>query len=245
MRRSLNGCFVDFPMLPALLGKVRRRAGREAVQDCWADFLLREDFDDECQWLGSGVSSKDLALDAWRFANLCGLLDADGLTDEGRRLVAGEIDTVEALARGVRTQLVGQDGKSIVDLLLAGAATLAATDHAWARFCPGLLTLETIAIIYLACINGRKCDGLLNDLITWRDVAMHPHGPPDPLLSVEENALTHATAVFAFYSSHDWLAHRIPMNYGEEFATAKLLDFTGLLRAKRLGGNLICLVPPG
>ena len=179
-RRNLNGCFVDFPMLPALLGKVRRRAGREAVQDCWADFLLRKDFDDECQWLGSGVNSKDLAADAWRFANLCGLLDADGLTGEGRRLVAGKIDTVDAFASGVRTQFVGQDGKSIVDLLLADVATLAATDHAWARFCPGLLTLETIAIVYLACINGRKCDRLLNELITWRDVAMHPHGPAGP-----------------------------------------------------------------
>lgn len=244
MRRSLNGHFVDFPMLPLLLRKARRLAERETMQDCWSEHFERKGFDSECQRLDDSADAGRMAQDVWRLANFCGLLDAEGLTGAGRQLAARKINLAETLAHGVRWNLIGQDGQSIIVLLLRGAAKLAATDHPWARFCPGLLTLEMSAIVYWACINGRKCERLLSDLVTWRDVAMHRYGEPDPGLSAEEGAAVHFKAMSDFYLEHEWLAERAPMGYGEEFAMAKLLDFSELLKAKWLGGNRLCLVPP-
>lgn len=244
MRRSPNGHFVDFSMLPLLLRRAKRLTGREAMQDCWAEHFRRKGFDSECQRLDGSADAGRAASDAWRLANFCSLLGEDGLTGSGRQLAARKIDLAETLSNRVRRSLVGQDGQSIVVPLLAGAATLAETDHPWARFCPGLLTIEMSAIAYWACINGRKCDRLLKELVTWRDVAMHRYGKPDPRLSAQEGAAIHFKAMGDFYLQHEWLAERVPMGYGEEFAMAKLLAFAGLLKAKWLGGNRLCLVPP-
>ena len=147
------------------------------------------------------------------------------------------------LARGLRKHLVGQEDIAIVDLLIAGAATLAASSHPWARLCPGLLTIEMSAIVHWACVNARKCQRLMNDLVRWRDAAMHRRGAPNPELSAKENAWIHYEAVAEFYLSHAWLAERVRMPFGEELALAKLLEFAGFLKVEMACKNVTCLVP--
>ena len=243
LRRSLNGCFVDFHLLPDLLRKAQRLDGRQQTQECWADYLSRSGFDGTYQTLDEAADAKGIAEDAWRLANLVGLLTSDGLTGAGRKLLAGNDDLTEVLARGLRKHLVGQEGTAIVDLLVAGVATLAASSHPWARFCPGLLTIEMSAIVHWACVNVRKCQRLMNDLVSWRDAAMHRHGAPDPDRSKEENARIHYEALAGFYLSHAWLAERVRMPVGEELALAKLLEFAGFVKVELACKNVTCLVP--
>ena len=40
MRRSMNGCFVDFHLLPDLLRKAQHLDGRQQTQDYWASSVL-------------------------------------------------------------------------------------------------------------------------------------------------------------------------------------------------------------
>ena len=185
------------------------------------------------------------AVHAWRLATVTGLLDQDGLTELGQRVVDRTADVEDALAVGVRDCMIGQDGIEIVPLLQRGASILARTNHVWARCCPGLLPIEMEAIVYWACAAAPRCLKLLDELIILRDVAMHRlREPPDSQVSDAENTELHEEMVTNFYLSHRDLAADTPMPYGGTLAMTRLLEFTGLLHARDSGGHSVYLIPP-
>ena len=245
-RRGLNGYFVDFHLLPEMLSRSTGLDGKAAIQRDWAAFLNQTDHDEHYQALE--VQSPSVArttVHAWRLATLTGLLDQDGLTELGQRVVDRTADVEDALAVGVRDCMIGQDGIEIVPLLQRGASILTRTNHVWARCCPGLLPIETEAIVYWACVASPRCLKLLDELILLRDVAMHRvGGPPDRRMSDAENTELHAEMATNFYLSHRDLAEDTPMPYGGTLAMTRLLDFTGLLHARVIGGYLVYLIPP-
>ena len=245
LRRGPSGFFVDFDLLPALLRKADKLSGREQVQACWAELLAETGYSSDFQRNDGDTPDAvaGLASDAWRFANLMGLLTDGGLTSAGRLVADGAVELSQALTQGIEKHLVGQGGIEILPLLQSGAATLAKTDDVWARHCPGLLPIEMGAIIHWACVNERKCSNVMDNLVTWRDVAMHRRGEPDPRLNDHENAVVHYNTVVDFYLSHPWLAEHTPMSYGEELAMAKLMDFAGLLVERPLGRFMSYLTP--
>ena len=180
------------------------------------------------------------------WVNLTGLINTDGLTAHGHRVVDGTADFEDVLALGVRECMLGQDGIEIVPLLQRGATILAKTNHVWARCCPGLLPIEMEAIVYWASVESPRCLELLDDLIVMRDVAMHRIGePPDSQVSAAENAGIHEEMVTNFYLSHRSLAEDTPMPYGGTLAMTRLLAFTGLLLARDIEGRSVYLIPPG
>ena len=245
MRRSPNGAFVDFHLLPVLLRRAAACESRERTVAEWALLMGRLNCSTRFQEHDGAPADLDLlASDTWRLASLSGLLSESGRTEAGRRVADAEDDAAAALADGISKYLVGQGGAQIVPLLQMGAGELSGTDHVWARFCSGLLPIEMGAIVHWACIDTRKCRELLDNLVTWRDVAMHRHGWPNPKNTKAENAATHYDATVDFYLSHPWLAERTPMSFGEEFAMVKLLDYCGLLEEKSLGTFMPYLVPP-
>ena len=137
-RRGLNGYFVDFPLLPELLHRTQRLRGKDAIQRNWADFLIHNDHDEHYQALE--VQSPSVArttVHAWRLATLTGLLDQDGLTELGQRVVDRTADIEDALAVGVRDCMIGQDGIEIVPLLQRGASILARTNPCLGAVLPG------------------------------------------------------------------------------------------------------------
>ena len=237
LRRGPGGFFVDFDLLPALLRRADRLNGREEVQEDWSAYLTETGYN--CDFLALTDDrphvARAIASDAWRLASLTGLLTDGGLTEAGRRVADGQDDLAATLGEGIGKYLVGRGGTEIVPLLKAGAAALGETDHVWARLCPGLLPVEMGSIVHWACVNERKCSDLMDNLVIWRDAAMHRRGEPDSRLSQSENAVVHYDTVVDFYLSHPWLAERTPMPYGEELAMARLMDFAGLLVEKPLG----------
>ena len=153
-------------------------------------------------------------------------------------------DIEDALAVGVRDCMIGQDGIEIVPLLQRGASILARTNHVWARCCPGLLPVEMEAIVYWACAAAPRCLKLLDELILLRDVAMHQRRePPDSRASNTENAGIHEERVTNLYLTHRDLAEDTPMPYGGTLAMTQLLDFTGHLHARDIGGHSVYLIP--
>ena len=245
-RRGLNGYFVDFHLLPELLPRTHRLCGKGAIQRNWAEFLKQTDHDDHYQALEvQSPSVARTAVHAWRLATLTGLLDQDGLTELGQRVVDRTADVEDALAVGVRDCMIGQDGIEIVPLLQRGASILARTNHVWARCCPGLLPVEMEAIVYWACVAAPRCLKLLDELIILRDVAMHQlREPPDSQVSDAENTELHEEMVTNFYLSHRDLAADTPMPYGGTLAMTRLLEFTELLHARDIGGHSVYLIPP-
>ena len=244
IRRSPNGFFVDFDLLPDLLRHTSARKSREYVVATWARLMGGMHCDGRFQEHdGPDADLRGLAADAWRLAELCDLVGASDCTDTGRRVAEGTDALVQALAEGTRRYLVGQEGVEIVPLLQVGSEQLAETNHPWARLCPGLIPIEIGALIYWAGVNVHKCRELLDNLVTWRDSAMHRYGWPNPRASTKENAERHYDTVVDFYLSHPWLAERTPMPFGEELAMSKLLDFCGLLKEKAVGRFMAYLVP--
>ena len=245
-RRGLNGYFVDFYLFPELLYRTQRLRGKDAIQRSWADFLIHNDHDEHYQALEvQPPSVARTTVHAWRLATLTGLLDQDGLTELGQRVVDRTADIEDALAVGVRDCMIGQDGIEIVPLLQRGASILARTNHVWARCCPGLLPVEMEAIVYWACVASPRCLKLLDELILLRDVAMHQRRePPNRRVSNTENAEIHEEGVTNLYLTQRDLAEDTPMPYGGTLAMTRLLDFTGLLHARNIGGYLVYLIPP-
>ncbi len=213
--------------------------GKDAIQRDWTAFLQQTDHDDHYQALEvQSPSVARTAVHALRLATLTGLLDQDGLTGLGQRVVDRTADIEDALAVGVRDCMIGQDGIEIVPLLQRGASILARTNHVWARCCSGLLPIEMEAIVYWACAAAPRCLKLLDELIILRDVAMHHLGePPDRQVSHTENAEIHEEWVTNFYLSHRDLAENTPMPYGGTLAMTRLLEFAELLYARDIGGT--------
>ena len=237
IRRGLSGVFVDFDHLPALLSIAERTAKREETTGAWSVLLENTGFQarhidpDE---LPAGMAVADgVAADAWRFAERLGWIGADGLTDAGWRVAtlgeAGPPSIRSALAplltAAVEKQMRGEDAVLIVPLLRRGAQTLAETGNLWARECPGLVPIEVGAIVYWACVQVSRAEHLLDNVVSWRDVAMHRYGAPDPKAPPGANATLHFDTVSEFYVSHPWLAERVPTSFGEEFAMCKLLSY--------------------
>ena len=77
---------------------------------------------------------------------------------------------------------------------------------------------------------AERAQRLLGDLVTWRDVAMHPFEEPDESAPLGLNADRHFEAVSALYLSQPGLAERVPLSFAEEVATCLLLACCRLLR---------------
>ena len=254
IRRGLSGVFVDFDHLPALLSIAEKLATREQTTAAWSALLENTGFQarhidpDE---LPAGMSVADgVAADAWRFAERLGWIGADGLPDAGCRVATlGEAGPQRVrsalpplLAAAVEKQLIGEDAVPIVPLLRRGAQALAETDNLWARECPGLIPIEVGAIVYWACVQVARAEHLLDNMVSWRDVAMHRYGTPDPQAPPGANATLHFDAVSEFYVSHPWLAGRVPTSFGEDLAMCRLLSYCDAFSEIHLGPAVFCLV---
>ena len=151
-----------------MLHRSHQLRGNEAIQRDWAAVLKQTDHDDHYQALEvQSPSVARTAVHAWRLATLTRLLDQDGLTELGQRVVDRTADVEDALAVGVRDCMIGQDDIEIVPLLQRGASILARTNHVWARCCPGLLPVEMEAIVYWACARRTtlpETPGRINNL---------------------------------------------------------------------------------
>ena len=262
-RRGLSGLFVDFDLLPELLQIAAAGDGsREGVTSDWSARLERGGFTDADIDPEDGperISVADsVAADAWRFAERMALLDSAGLTPEGRRLVslAGSRDLptarhamVQVLAKGVTRQLRGQGGVEVLPFLHRGAGALTATDNLWARQCPGLLPVEVSSLIHWANVEVARAEKLLSNLVTWRDVAMHPYEAPQTDVEPGANSAHHFDVVSAFYLSQPWLGERVPISFAEELATCRLLSYCGLLQMVEVADSPACWLvenePPG
>ena len=254
IRRGLSGAFLDFDFLPALLSIAEKPATREQTTAAWSTFLQKTGFQarhvdpDE---LPQGMSIADsLAADAWRFADRVGWIGPDGLTDAGwRAATVGDVGPpsirsalAPLLAAAIENQLRGENGVPIIPLLRRGAQTLAETDNLWARECPGLIPIEVGAIVYWACVQVARTEQMLDNIVSWRDVAMHRYGAPDPKAPPGANATLHFDAASEFYVGQRWLAGPVSTSFGEDLALARLLAYCGLFREEALGPGVFCIV---
>ena len=231
-----------------------------AVIDSWAEFLEdnganMDHVEPEDQ--PSGVSKERwLAEDVWRLANRLGWVTSSGLGTAGQRLAyiaerplmrrtrADLMTLRDTIARSVRASYMGPGGLEVVPLLQEGARLLADTGHIWASYIPGLMLVEFEALIHWAFQQPTKAVSLRNDLVKYRDVAMHPYDSPSPDVDPDDNLLLHAEAVSRLYLDTEELAARTDLTITEVRSTAMLLTFTGLLQEFPL--NLVSyLTPPG
>lgn len=242
-RRRLSGVFVDFDLLPDLLSLAAAgNLSREEATEDWSRHLFQHGISHahiDQDVSDSGDVLVAVSADAWRFCERMGLIGTDGVTPEGRRLVAMAAsgkgtDLREAISgvlrRGVVREMAAQGETDALPFLRAGARKLASTTNLWARCCPGLIPVEVTSMIHWASVDAERVQRLLSDLVTWRDVAMHAYEDPDECAEPGLNADRHFEAVSAFYLSHPWLAERVPLSFAEEVATCRLLAYCGLLR---------------
>ena len=240
MRGGLSGVFVDFDLLPRLLARAELTSDRvETIAD-WSAFLDQVGFEDahlDPDEFPAGMSAADcIAADAWRFAERMGLIGANGPMTDGRELAAlaetapdRRRETLASMiARRVERCLRGQDDVPIVDLLRRAAGALEKTTNLWARECPGLIPVEVGAIVFWACVNRRRAGELVDNIVSWRDVAMHSYQAPNAAAEVGEHAQLHFDRVAEFYGEHPWLGEKVPWSFGEELALCRLLGYCGL-----------------
>ena len=255
MRNGLSGSFVDFDLLPSLLVRAERSGGRERTTADWSNWLGASGFEQEHvdpDELPAGLSVADsLAADAWRFAERMGFIDPVGLTEDGRQIAAlsgleaghRHEELASALAERVEDRLRGQGNAPILPLLRRAARALAETTNFWARECPGLIPAEVSAIIHWAGVNPRRADELIDNIVSWRDVAMHRYAAPDRAAPVGSHAQLHFDRVSEFYLEHPWLGERVRLSYAEELALSKLLAYCGLFREVMIfAPSVFCLV---
>ena len=252
VRGGPSGVFVDFDLLPYLMTTCVR--SREDTIESWMIHLEAVGF--EARRIDPDSVPEPLSLaamlasDAWRFAERMGLIDADGPTAKGVRVALliecderhREERLRDVLRKGLKANLQGRGGVSILDLLRAAANTLWESKNLWARTCPGLLPIEVGAIVHWARVNPSRAVELVDSIEKWRDVAMHPFAlPPNPAKSLAANAEKHFDAVISFYQEHPWLAEHTPSSFGEELALVKLLGHCGPLEERCIGPGVICL----
>ena len=108
----------------------------------------------------------------------------------------------------------------------------------WARECPGLIPAEVGAIVHWACVDLRHATELVDNIVSWRDAAMHRYEAPDPGAPAGVNTELHVDVVTDFYLEHPWLGETVSMSTGEEMATYMLRRCCGLSR----GNSIVPLV---
>ena len=254
MRGGLCGVFLDFDLLPRLLARAETAGGRANTVADWSALLDQAGFKEshiDPDELPAGMSSADrAAADAWRFAERIGLVDPGGPTADGRETAAlAEMDREQRhevlapmLAERVERRLRGQGNVSIVDLLRRAAGRLEKTTNLWAHECPGLIPVEVGAIVHWASVNARRAIELVDNIVSWRDVAMHRHPAPVPSVPTGAHAQLHLERVSEFYGEHPWLGERVPWSLGEDLALCGLLVYCGLFRGVCKAPFASCLV---
>ena len=177
--------------MPELLLIAEETGSRERTERAWSAYLTQAGFEhrhvDPDQLPVGGSVADRVAADAWRFAQWLGWIGSGGVTRAGRRVCA-EANTAmsvhdvlaPSLAARVTDGLRGENGALVVPLLDQGAQLLAETENLWARECAGLLPVEVGAIVYWASVQLTKAEHLIDNLVSWRDAAMHRYGEPDP-----------------------------------------------------------------
>ena len=255
MRGGLSGIFVDFDLLPSLLARAERgEVGRVEITAAWSTYLDSVGFNQshlDPDEFPLGMSAADCtAADAWRFAERLGLIGPSGPTVGGFQITAlAEMESgrrrdalAPLLAARVEAWLRGQGDVPIVDLLRHAARDLAKTKNLWARECPGLIPAEVSAIVHWACVSVRRAKELVDNIESWRDVAMHRYQTPDPAAPVGSHARLHFDRVSEFYLEHQWLGERVRLSYAEELALCRLLAYCGLIREVALAPSVFCHV---
>ena len=256
MGGALTGIFVDFDLLPHLLARAETAGGRLKTVADWSDWLdevgFKDDHIDPDEFPAGLCAADRMAADAWRFAERMGFVDAGGPTEDGREVAAlaqvlrcrrREV-LASMLAPRLAERLGGHGGVSVVDLLRRAADHLEKTTNLWARECPGLIPVEVGAIVYWACTNRRRAEELVDNIVSWRDVAMHRYQAPDSAAPAGSHAQLHFDRVSEFYGEHPWLGEKVPWSSGEELGMNALLAYCGHLREIPLPGGLIVLGGP-
>lgn len=216
-----------------------------AVIENWTDFLEETgaNIDHvEPEDLPENVAmERYLAEDAWKLVKRLGWVSRSGPTSAGqsvayiaersmmRRTRADLMHLMDTIAGSVRENYVGADEIEVVPLVQEGARLLAETAHVWASYLPGLLLVEFEALIHWAFARPRYAASLRDDLVTYRDVAMHRYDAPSPDADPDDNLLLHAEAVSRLYLETEGLAARTDLTITEVRSTAMLLTFAGLL----------------
>ena len=270
-RCTLVRGFADFDLLPDLLVRTSGSAGsygagqsilgnQAALLDRWESVLADADPNmdhAEPEDLPVGLSAERfLAEDALGLTRRLGLVvgaelsvSAVNVLDIGKQL-PGDRDEEDyrrvrqTLADGVRDRYIGRDGLEIVPLVLEGARLLAETDHIWASYIPGLMLVEFEALIHWAFARPIRAQRLRDELVTYRDVAMHRYGQPSPDVPPIDNLLLHADATTRLYLETEELAARTDLTVTEVRSTAMLLTYAGVLEEAALA-PVHYLRPPG
>ena len=217
----------------------------EAALESWANYLgefgVNMDHAEPEDLPPDFVEETYMAEDAWRLAKRLGWVTPNGLSATGQRLAyiaerplmrrtrADHENLIGTVARTVQEGYVGADDLQVVPLLQEGARILGETEHIWASYIPGLLLVEFEALIHWAFARPSYAVSLCDDLVTYRDVAMHRYDGPSPDVDPDENLRLHAEAVATLYLETPGLAARTDLTITEIRSTAMLLTFSGLL----------------
>ena len=223
----------------------------EAPIQLWTDYMsttgANMDHVEEGDLPAGVPAAAVLAQDAWVLAERLQLLWTEGRTMTGDRLariaqrpwrhrsMADHRTVVRTVAQSIRDHYVGADGLEMVPFLQEAAQILANTDHVWARHCPGLLLIEFEALIYWGFENPEYALRLRDDLVTYRDHAMHRYraAPPDDG-DPADIQLVHEAATTELYVETEALAARTDLTVTEVRSTAILLTFAELLEESLL-----------
>ena len=250
--------FVDYEMVPALLAAcLDAPPGRPP--EAWAPLLddgpaHTEHLDDEEDPIAEDDLADTLRADAWQMLGLLGLLNDDGLTSEGMALStlashapydrdnAWHETLCDTLAWQLKTHHLGAGNLGLAGLLVRGAGLLAATEHVWAAYCPGLLLVEFIALVQAGRQDADAAADLCERLVRHRDSAMARHGMPSPDRPPMENMVIHCDAVTDWYYDNVSLLEDGP-TLGTVRASIMLYTFAGLLGETSLLGPVHCLRP--
>ena len=228
---------------------------REQVIHAWSTYLHRAGFErrhiDPEQSPAGMSEAAVIAADAWRFAERIGWVGFEGVTDAGRRVAQGLVSSggetdrnalSATLSNAVEEHLRAEGVTPIIPLLQRAALALGQTTNLWGREVPGLIPAEVGAIIHWSCTSVARAETLVDEIVSWRDAAMHRYDTPDSGAGAAENATLHFDEVSEFYARQPWLGERISMSFAEELATCRLLAFCGWLEERSLGApGLFCL----
>ena len=236
-----------------------RRIDEAVALETWTEFLAgagaNMDHAETEDLPLDGSTEGYLAEDAWRLAKRLGWVTPRGLGPAGRRLAniaerplmrrtrADLMTLLDTVAGSVQDGYVGGEGLEVVPLLQQGARRLAETDHIWASYVPGLLLVEFEALIYWSFARPAQAVRLCENLVAYRDTAMHRYDTPSPDVDPDDNLLLHADATARLYLETEELGGRTNLSLTEVRATSMLLTFAGLLEEHALGPVNYLLAP--